>query len=182
MARPLMQHGIGELESLFATKTNDVKVLRQLELELSYRQVPRAFALAEKVTKALRTGQPASPPPASAPKPQLPADKRSFSPLPSVPVFIPPRPKSTEPAIAAEPTPAVKQPVAAVSVADAYKILGVSPSASWEQVEQARRQLVDEAHPSKVARLSPERRAHAQQNAKRANAAYGALAQVRSGA
>jgi hypothetical protein len=181
MARPLMQHGIGELESLFATKTNDVKVLRQLELELSYRQVPRAFALAEKVTKALRTGQPAPPPPVSAPKPQLPADVRSFSPLPSVPVFIPPRPKSTEPA-SAELTPAVKQPVAAVSVADAYKILGVSPSASWEQVEQARRQLVDEAHPSKVARLSPERRAHAQQSAKRANAAYGALAQVRSGA
>lgn len=178
MARPLMQHGIGELENMFATRAGDTKVLRQLELELSYRQVPRAYALAEKVATALRTDQPS---PATPPK-QHSTGELHAPPLESAaPVFAPA--KSTQPASALPAEPRLALAVAAfpaVSLEEAYRALGVAPSSTWEQVEQARRQLVDQAHPSKVARLTPERRAQAQSSANRANAAYAALAQARS--
>ena len=45
MPRPLMQRGIGDLETLFAKSKTDVEVLKQLKQELQYRQVPRAVAL-----------------------------------------------------------------------------------------------------------------------------------------
>ena len=47
-----MQNGIAQLESLFASSMDDAKVLRKLQEELRYRQVPRAVVLAEKVEKA----------------------------------------------------------------------------------------------------------------------------------
>jgi hypothetical protein len=65
VTRPLMQHGVGQLEQLFATSKADAKVLKQLENELRYRQVPRAVALLAEVQSALYT----QPPKASAPQP-----------------------------------------------------------------------------------------------------------------
>jgi hypothetical protein len=53
MNRPLMQHGVGQLEQLFAASKTDQKVLKQLENELRYRQVPRAIALLAEVQAAL---------------------------------------------------------------------------------------------------------------------------------
>lgn len=53
MNRPLMQHGVGQLEQLFAASKADAKVLKQLENELRYRQVPRAVALLAEVQSAL---------------------------------------------------------------------------------------------------------------------------------
>jgi hypothetical protein len=41
MDRPLMQHGVGQLAELFAKSEADHKLLKQLEHELRYRQVPR---------------------------------------------------------------------------------------------------------------------------------------------
>ena len=49
MPRPLMQHGVGQLEEMFAKGKSDPKVLKNLELELQYRQVPRAVALLAEV-------------------------------------------------------------------------------------------------------------------------------------
>ena len=45
MPRPLMQHGVGQLEEMFANSKTDASTLKQLERELQYRQVPRALAL-----------------------------------------------------------------------------------------------------------------------------------------
>jgi hypothetical protein len=53
MNRPLMQHGVAQLEQLFASSKSDTKVLKQLENELRYRQVPRAVSLLSEVQAAL---------------------------------------------------------------------------------------------------------------------------------
>jgi len=58
MARPLMQHGVGQLEEMFAKGKADAKVLKQLENELQYRQVPRAVALLAEVQAAMYGGAP----------------------------------------------------------------------------------------------------------------------------
>lgn len=81
MSRPLIQLGVGSLEALFAkSKVDvdvdvDVEVLKQLEHELQYRQVPRAVALLAEVQAAMPRAQsvataktPPNPAPASAPK------------------------------------------------------------------------------------------------------------------
>ena len=41
MPRPLMQHGVGQLEEMFGSCRGSLQVLQQLENELQYRQVPR---------------------------------------------------------------------------------------------------------------------------------------------
>ena len=56
MPRPLMQHGVGQLEEMFAKGKADAKVLKQLEHELQYRQVPRAVALLAEVQAAMNGG------------------------------------------------------------------------------------------------------------------------------
>ena len=63
MPRPLMQCGIGDLETLFAKSKTDVEVLKQLEHELQYRQVPRAVALLAKVQAAVFRARSAKPEP-----------------------------------------------------------------------------------------------------------------------
>ena len=69
MARPLMQHGVGQLEEMFANGKADPKVLKQLENELQYRQVPRAVALLAEVQAAMYGGTPAAPQVATGPAP-----------------------------------------------------------------------------------------------------------------
>ena len=81
MARPLMQHGVGQLEEMFAKSRADQRVLKQLEHELQYRQVPRAVALLAEVQAAMYGLSPApapppavkspAPPPAPAPQPSI---------------------------------------------------------------------------------------------------------------
>lgn len=56
MARPLKQHGVGQLEEMFARGKADVTVLRKLDNELQYRQVPRAVALLAEVHAAIHGG------------------------------------------------------------------------------------------------------------------------------
>ena len=67
-------------------------------------------------------------------------------------------------------------------VEDAYKLLKATAGSTWESIEQTRRQLVQQAHPSRVKSLSPERRASALAEARRVNAAYEALSQLRCSA
>jgi len=184
MARPLMQHGIGQLEVMFATMTGDTKVLKQLQHELSYRQVPRAYALAEKVAMALRVGEPAKPAivPAVPPKPrQVDDDLFGEAAEPAVPVFLRPKDSAVgEPT--SSPSPAQPrqvpstEPQFAISADEAYRLLNVTPTTTWEQVEQARQRLVNQAHPAVLAKLSPERQAQVTLDARRVNAAYAVLA------
>ena len=54
MARPLMQHGVGQLEQMYKDAASDRKVLLQLQDELKHRQVPRAVTLLAQVQRSIR--------------------------------------------------------------------------------------------------------------------------------
>jgi DnaJ-domain-containing protein 1 len=62
---------------------------------------------------------------------------------------------------------------------EAYKVLKATPGAAWDTIEQTRRALVNQLHPSRWKPLSPDKRAQALEEAKRINAAYAALSQAR---
>lgn len=149
MPRPLMRHSIGELEELFAGGRFDAKVLKQLEYELQFRQVPRAVALLTKVQAAIGDGvvphqaqeQPA-PPPVRAPASATALQQPDLWVRPDAPPIVAPRPTALG---RAAPTtiklpvvpPAVARASAArtaMSLDDAYKILKVKPGATWDDL------------------------------------------------
>jgi DnaJ-domain-containing protein 1 len=187
MSRPLMQHGIGQLEALFAGSKADLKVLKQLEHELQYRQVPRAVALLAEVQAAMYVPQPAAAPapsraPTSGPQQstlwERPAPAPSASVLPQV---VPTRPtlptnRSTEPPAPARP---LQPATPAMPLEDAYRLLKATPGSTWESIEQTRRQLVQQSHPERLKSMSADRCAQALAEAKRVNAAYEALSRTR---
>ena len=196
MPRPLMQHGVGQLEEMFDSGKADPKVLKQLESELQYRQVPRAVALLAEVQAAMYGGA------AAQQVPIVPALPPARAPAPA-PVSQQPDlwGRSTSPAIVAVPpaapvravTPAIKPPeappVAAEAPAspphmpldEAYKVMKATPGATWESIEQTRRTLVQQSHPSRWKTLSAEKRAQTLTEARRVNAAYAALSQAHWG-
>jgi|GEM_PF-1634599 len=196
MARPLMQHGVGQLEVMFAKGKADPKVLKQLENELQYRQVPRAVALLAEVQAAMYGGTPTVSQVATVPAPP-PALQLTPAPVSQQPDLWG-RP-AAPPVVAAPPaapvrtvTPAAKPPEAAsvakesasppaMPLEDAYRVLKASPGATWESLEQTRRTLVQQSHPTRWKTMSPEKRAQALAEAKRVNAAYAALSHARCG-
>ena len=201
MPRPLMQHGVGQLEDMFGSCRGSLQVLRQLENELQYRQVPRALALLEKVQAAMSAGAdaptalapqaPTAQPPSDSAPPRQPdlwgqtPTPRAAPPAPSV-AAAPPgvAPRATSPIRHAE-GPAAPKPVAptapTVSLEDAYKLLKATAGSTWESIEHTRRQLVQQAHPSRQQSMSEERRAQQLSEARRVNAAYLVLSTKRSG-
>ena len=66
-------------------------------------------------------------------------------------------------------------------VDEAYKMLKATPASTWDSIEQIRRLLIQQSHPSRVASLSAARRAQVQAEAKRVNAAYAVLGNARAG-
>ena len=64
---------------------------------------------------------------------------------------------------------------------DAYKVLKATPGATWDSIEQTRRTLVQQSHPSRWKALNVEKRAQVLAEANRVNAAYAALSQARCG-
>jgi hypothetical protein len=188
MPRPLMQLGVGDLETLFGKSKADARVLKQLENELQYRQVPRAVALLAEVQAAMYGAKPpapspttSQPSPASLPHqpglweaPTTPAPTPAFAPIapsrPAEPAKAPTTPAAPTTAQAAQPT---------MPVDDAYKLLKATTGSTWESIEQTRRQLVQQSHPTRLVSTSWERRAQALAEAKRVNAAYDALSRAR---
>jgi hypothetical protein len=196
MTRPLMQHGVGQLEEMFAKGKLDPKVLKQLENELQYRQVPRAVVLLADVQAAMYGGTPAvpQPPTASAPPPArvlAPAavpQQPGLWERPAAPPVTAPRPVApvgtvTSAAKPPEPPPATRpaSPTPDMALDDAYKVLKATPGATWESIEQTRRTLVQQSHPSRWKTLSAEKRAQTLTEARRVNSAYAALSQARCG-
>lgn len=190
MSRPLMQHGVGQLEELFAKGKSDSKVLKQLENELQYRQVPRAVALLAEVQAAMYGATLATPP---GPVPELPPKR---PPSPQQPLLwerpgAPPTAAITTPVLRPRPetpirpaeTPAVSKPAhppaPTMPLEDAYKQLKATAGSTWESIEQTRRQLVQQSHPARLRSLSNERRAQVLADAKRVNSAYATLSQAR---
>lgn len=190
MARPLMQHGVGQLEELFEKSKADAKVLKQLEHELQYRQVPRAVALLAEVQASMYGLTPAAAP---SPAPALPALVAVPPPQPSL-WDVPPPPAIRVPApvsavavapaatrAAAAPTPAraPAQSAPVMPLDDAYKLLKATPGSTWESIEQTRRLLVLASHPEKLKDQTEGKRVQALAEASRVNAAYAVLSQAR---
>ena len=119
MARPLMQHGVGQLEEMFAKGKSDPNVLKLLEHELQYRQVPRAIALLAEVQGAMYGGAvapqvpTAPPPPARAPAPAPASQQPDLWGRPAAPPVVAP-PASVR-TVAPAVTPPEPPPVAKVS-------------------------------------------------------------------
>lgn len=190
MARPLMQHGVGQLEELFAKSKTDQKVLKQLEHELQYRQVPRAVALLAEVQAAMYGLSPA---PATAPMAKAPATAVAPQPQPSLwdapplPATRPPAPAppvvaapvAARPALAPAPARSATPPAPVMPLEDAYKLLKATPGSTWESIEQTRRLLIQASHPEQLKNLPEAKRGHALADASRVNAAYATLSQAR---
>lgn len=225
MSRPLIQHSIIHLETLFAASNSDPKFLKQLESELQHRHVPKAIALLAKVRIALQraaettVSPPAVSPPAATPprrlaaalgvqlpisekkpqaalpkgllpKPEVPPVNRPNSTLTTLPqqvaesfqAQLPFTEKKLQSALPMDlPKPAVavvKRPdsTPTMSVADAYKVLKANPGTPWELIEQTRRELVQLAHPARLALINVEKRDHILAEAKLVNSAYSILA------
>lgn len=193
MTRPLMQYGVGQLEAMFIKGKADPKVLNQLENELQHRQVPRAVALLADVQAAMRRG-------ASAPQPVgVPAPPREGAPAPvpkqpdlwerpatahGVAPLLTPTVRAATPAVQPPGPPTAAKPsgtTPAMPLDVAYKVLNATPGSTWESIEQTRRALVQQSHPSRWKALSAEKRAQSLAEASRVNAAYAALSQARCG-
>jgi hypothetical protein len=182
-----MQHGVGQLEQMFTKGKADLKVLRQLEHELQYRQVPRAVALLAEVETAMNGRAPATHPVA---EPPLPPTKVPAS-APKQPSLWEAQPSSAHPATVPSvaqlrPTAHMVMPPVAnpqspptMLIEDACKVLKTTLWATWESIEQTRRLLVQRSHPSLLRPLSDERRAQVLAEARRVNAAYATLQMAR---
>jgi hypothetical protein len=202
MTRPLMQSHIGDLEEMFSAYEGKLDVLRQLEHELRFRQMPRALALLERVQRAMATagtGKPSSPPsppaqPVAAVRPTVsvqgavvPANQMSILVPQAIeahpehrPVSMVSAPVPSAPAAQVQPprAPEAQPAPPPMSVADAYRLLNVAPGSSWETIERARRTAVQKSSP--LGKGTPDAQGGAALRAARlANAAYKALAAAR---
>lgn len=187
MSRPLMQYGVGHLEEMFTKSKADPKVLKQLENELQHRQVPRAVALLIEVRAAIHSStsvaNPIVNPPSLAVTVTTVSEQHDIfeNPPASSNVVVQKNamvgmlPSSVVPTSPKQ----SMQEIVNISVDDAYKLLKVMPGSTWELIEQTRRSLVMQSHPTSVAALSADQRALAQTEAARINAAYLVLSTLR---
>lgn len=75
----------------------------------------------------------------------------------------------------------VEPPLPQMPLLDAYNMLNVTPSSTWESIEEARRRLVKQTHPSQLKSVSLEKQAQLLAEAKLVNAAYAVIAFSRRG-
>lgn len=187
MSRPLMQYGVAHLEEMFAKAESDLKVLKQLESELKCRQVPRAVALLTHVQKVIRIATGST----GTLGDSLPGTHAATPVAQQSKLFERPHTDSrgaqrssvvikTQPLSMALPPP--QQPTATaadISISDAYKLLSATPLSTWTSIEQTRRQMVQQAHPSRVAAFSAAKRAQIETDAVQVNTAYLKLSTLR---
>lgn len=201
VSRFLMRHKIEELEQLFAALKTDTKTLKALEEELGHRQTPRAVALLAQVHGALKILKGAKSASISGIDPKAPivpvAKKLNQQPdlWRRQSTLVPPKPAvaqqvvlrpvnrrepSIEASAHARDVSNATDATRGMSVDEAYKILKATSCSTWETIEQTRRQVVQQSHPERVATLGTERYAWAEAEAKRVNAAYAVLRQLRT--
>jgi hypothetical protein len=195
MPRPLMQHGVGQLEEMFGQGKSDPKLLKQLENELRYRQVPRAVALLTEVQAAMNGAKSVGTlPPVAVPSPRAPQPHQPelwISPsTPPTPAVLPVAPAIVRTPASIQAAPSPSPPPAAqlrqraaptLTVDDACKVLKTTLGATWESIEQTRRLLVQQSSPLRTSTMRADRRAQAIADAKRANEAYAVLSAQRVG-
>lgn len=188
-----MQLGVSQLEELFVKNKQDNQVLRQLESELQYRQVPRAIALLAEVQAELYTraapptpvisGTPV-PSPAPAPAPAVTAAPPSVGAAPATVKMTgagisenPARGSTVAKAATTAPSASDEPPM---GLDEALKVLRAAPGSTWESIEQTRRQVVQLASPVATGELPPERRDLLLVAARRVNRAYATLLRARA--
>lgn len=205
MSRSLMRHTIAELEQLFNALKTDPKTLEALEEELQHRHMPRAVALLAKVQetlKILKGVKSASSPNTASESTIVPGSGKQdlnlqsdlwcgqSTPVPQIaPKLAVAQQKVIRPDNRSEPSLEALAPSRdhgdvtganrGMSIDEAYKILKATSSSTWEAIEQARRQIVQQAHPERLAALGSAQRADVEAEAKRANAASAVLRQLR---
>lgn len=187
MSRPLMQYGVGQLEEMFAKSKSDFKVLKQLESELQFRQVPKAVALLTEVQWVIynatrSTSTIGNPPPAT--KAAMPVIQQTglFEQSETINIRVGQSPVVVQPLTTSTTPPPLKQSTstaATIPINEAYKLLNATPGSTWKSIEQTRRQLVQQSHPSRVTTLSAVKRAQAETEAVKVNAAYLMLSALR---
>jgi hypothetical protein len=192
--RPLIQKHIAELEELFAKNKTDMNSLKLLERELGCRKVPRAQSLLAEVQSALKLVKSGAIPIAaplqtavaavghSNKQSELWSSATSSPPSVAQPVKMPPPamsrtanssppPQIRETSVISDSTK-TKKPLPEVNVAYAYGTLKSKPGCSWESLEMARRQIVQQASPAQIANMNADQRARVKEAASQANAAY----------
>lgn len=196
MTRPYLRLGSDELMELFERTVADATVLRDLRDEAEYRvnnrpaktkptpALARLMILGAKARlrlKALEDGSLQSDAAAVLDIPVfLPQNKRQDE------LFRTAPPMQHSEVVSLEPMPVIQvsmgetaiqsvtnwlaQP--SVSAEAAYRTLQVPPTSTWEAIEQARRALVQRAHPYALSNLPEQKRVAAAEAAKQANDAY----------
>lgn len=186
--RPMARLGIADLEEIFQKQGGDLTILSRLKHELSFRQVPRALALQERI-RIVESSQKKSQEPEDAnrrAKPSLEPSRISSPPSKQLDLLgagsdglyvpkveLPPSPKVT--------TSIEPQPLPQLALDDAYKILKVSIGDVWEKVELARRKTVQKSSPIAIKGMSAEQVQKLISEAKLANDAAIVIAARRSG-
>lgn len=205
--RPFISKRIDELEQMFKT-SGDLLTLKGLEDELVHRSTPRAVGLLRAVRKKLslpefvaKIPEPSlfDPPvgtlnlaPAQ-PGRTAPLQDSNSKPFPAVQApLLRPETRGSEPGPGASPRrglisfPAAESPRSNpqdgnMSSEEACKVLHVTLGASWQTIEEARREIVLRSHPNKIRLFSPERQKPIIEQARRANAAAQILFGMRIG-
>lgn len=186
--RPMARLGIADLEEIFQKQGEDLTILSRLKYELSFRQVPRALALQERIRKA-ESSQNKSPEPEitkSVVKPSLDSSRNSSPPtkqLDLLDVGSKPAeglkvelPAATKGTISIEP-----QALPQLALDDACKILKVSIGDAWERIENARRKAVQKSSPNATRDMTTDQVQKLLSEAKLANDAAIVIAARRSG-
>ena len=183
MTRPLERLGIAELEELFKNPKITADELKTLEGELECRSTARAENLLSEVKKSVKVKEIIAKARTRVAQKQLiqlelPSvadfELSSNAPAPSTQVTYQPKVVTSTPA--PQKSPSVNADPA-MTKEQAFKILKVSPTTSWEQIEQSRRELVARAQPDMLAVLAPEIRKALQDECRLVNAAYKSLLQ-----
>ena len=194
--RPLIGKSIRELENLYKMSYSDIHGLEALENELIHRNRARAVRLLGVVRKALSnpvmTGTRVQTrlfdvPPGSSTEINLPAALKPFRNESGVSAMTKRAKPKSEPETRSEPmlpfpepdysltgsgsTSRGQVPAPEMTIEQACAVLRVTEGTSWEAIENARRQIVDRAHPVRVKGFDMEKRRSVEDLARRANAA-----------
>jgi DnaJ-domain-containing protein 1 len=182
--------GIDSLEASFGRLSVSEDELLDLKEELEIRTTLRAKGLLDKVNQKLADGQRPKTSPSRAP-----ASASSHKPYERVPVEIPvfvpgpnsanvvveqPPNKPISPVTATEVKPVVTDASMAMSPEQAFKVLRVSATSSWEEIERSRRDLVARAQPDRLVGVPAEKRRALQDECRMVNTAYKCLLQLKS--
>ena len=199
--RPLIQKSILDLEKIFSEAQHDQASLKRLKTELKHRKRARALTLLRKVEDALvefeRSSEIA---PVSTRIPNLISTSSEKSAQSTSTKTVEESTEDTKPVqilISASDYPPVinipeivpqtehpeqqLQSSAPVSLTleQAYSVLGVSSSSSWEIIEQTRRTLVEKTRPDLITALSDKQKEKVWTEANHVNQAYTILARAR---